>query len=507
MDSKSGKKKVLKILSLEDSPMDVELIYEYICENSNYEIKMNTVSNEADFISTITSEKYDLIISDFKLPGFDGFASLREAKAICPKTPFICVSGWIGEEVAVELLKQGATDYVAKDKLGRLIFAIERALKEAEEREDKEKRAAELVLANKELALQNKEILFLSQHDFLTNLYNRIFFVTEKKRIDTARQLPISIIMGDVNGLKLINDSFGHQKGDEVLIEVANILKSCFRKEDIISRIGGDEFAILLPRTDSRMAGFLCNRVAEACKSYELKESMVYPSISVGHATKTNTFELIDDVFRSAEESMSRQKLLETKSVHSSIIASIKIAMFERSHETAEHAERLISLTKSIGLALLLDTNQLSELELFSTLHDIGKMGISDNILLKRGRLNDQEWVEMKKHSEMGFRIAQATSELIPIANYILCHHERWDGKGYPQGLVGENIPLLSRILSIADSYDAMTNDRPYRSAMTKELAIEEIIRNSGTQFDSDIVDVFVNQVLPYDNNFGGNQD
>jgi len=126
--------------------------------------------------------------------------------------------------------------------------------------EEKDKRAAELIIANKELASQNIEILFLSHHDFLTNLYNRIYFETEKKRLDTTRQLPFSIIMGDINGLKLINDGFGHQKGDEVLVEVAKILKSCCREEDIISRLGGDEFGILLPRTDSQTAQSICNK-------------------------------------------------------------------------------------------------------------------------------------------------------------------------------------------------------------------------------------------------------
>lgn len=492
-------KNQLKMLLLEDSHMDAELIFECLRENFKSRIQMDLVIKQEEFISAISMNKYDFILADFTLPGFNGFAALDHVKSICPNTPFICVSGYIGEEVAVELLKQGATDYVAKDKLGRLIYAIERALKESKERVEKEKRAAELIIANKELALQNKEILFMSHHDFLTNLYNRIYFETEKKRLDTARQLPFSVIMGDINGLKLINDGFGHQKGDEVLVEVAKILKSCCREEDIISRIGGDEFGILLPRTDNQVAQSICNRIAETCKGYALMGDAVYPSISVGYATKMNTDESIDDIFSLAEESMSRQKLLESKSVHSSIIASIKTTMFERSHETADHAERLILLTKSIGLALLLDSDQLNYLELLSTLHDIGKMGISDSILSKTGALNNEEWIEMRKHPEVGYRIAQATSELIPIANYILCHHERWDGKGYPQGLTGENIPLLSRIVAIGDAYDAMTNDRSYRVAMTKGEAIEEIKKCAGTLFDPDIVNIFIEKVLMFD--------
>jgi diguanylate cyclase (GGDEF)-like protein/PAS domain S-box-containing protein len=338
-----------------------------------------------------------------------------------------------------------------------------------------------------------KNLSYLSYHDHLTGLYNRRYFEEEEKRLDMESQLPISIIMGDINGLKLINDAFGHSKGDEVLIQITKILKSCCREEDIISRIGGDEFGILLPQTDSQSAQLICHRIYDVCKEYELKEGSIYPSISLGHATKNIRTETMDEIFMAAEESMSKQKLLESKSAHSSIMASIKIIMFEKSHETEEHAERLVQLSKSIGIAMSLTDDQLNDLELVATLHDIGKMSMPAEILSKRGKLSNEEWAEMRKHPEVGFRIAQATSELIPIAKYILCHHERWDGKGYPQGLKGEKIPLLSRIVAIVDSFDAMTNDRAYRSAMTKAEAIEEIRINSGTQFDPDISQLFLN--------------
>src|SRR5665648_222213 len=384
-------------------------------------------------------------------------------------------------------------ELIVQQKTAELIIANKELVFQNEE---KDKRAAELIIANKELALQNEEILFLSHHDFLTGLYNRIFFEEEKKRLDTPRQLTISIIMGDINGLKLVNDGFGHSKGDEVLIEIAKILKSCCRKEDIISRIGGDEFGILISKTDSKSAQLVCSRISDTCKGYALDGSSIYPSSSVGHATKNIETETMVGIFMAAEESMSRQKLLESKSAHSSILASIKAIMFEKSQETEEHAERMVQLSKSIGLAMSLTDDQLNELELLSTLHDIGKMGIDAKILSKSGKLSDEEWVEMRKHPEVGFRIAQATSELVPIAKYILCHNERWDGKGYPQGLMGEKIPLLSRIVAIVDSFDAMTNDRSYRSAMTKGEAIEEIRRNSGTQFDPDIVNIFIEKIL-----------
>ena len=342
------------------------------------------------------------------------------------------------------------------------------------------------------------DIHYLSYHDNLTGLYNRAFFEIERKRLDTKRQLPLSVITGDINGLKLTNDMFGHAEGDKLISDIAKILSGCCRNEDIVARIGGDEFYILLPQTSNETTQSICRRIYQACEEYASKidKKINYLSISLGYATKTIVDESIESIINDAEDFMYKRKLLEHKSMHSSIISSIQSTMFEKSHETEEHAERLVELSNLIGQELSLTDQQLNELELLSTLHDIGKMSIDDQILSKPGKLTDEEWSKMKKHPEVGYRIAQASPELIPIADYILCHHERWDGCGYPQGLIGESIPLLSRILLVVDAYDAMTQDRCYRKAMSKEAAIAEISKNAGTQFDFDIAKIFVEKVL-----------
>lgn len=193
---------------------------------------------------------------------------------------------------------------------------------------------------------------------------------------------------------------------------------------------------------------------------------------------------------------MYRRKLLEHKSLHNSILASIKTTMFEKSNETEEHAERLAKMSRQLGQALGLSEEELVELELSSALHDIGKIAIDDRILKKPGKLTDSEWREIKRHPEVGFRIAQASPEFKHISEYILCHHERWDGKGYPQGIEGENIPLISRIIALVDAYDAMTEDRVYRKSVNIEEAIDEIKKNAGTQFDPHIARIFVEKVL-----------
>jgi diguanylate cyclase (GGDEF)-like protein len=475
-----------------------------------------TILQFLDFFNSLInmfSESEELIIADKELIYQNGEKADRAAELLIADKELAFQNDEKAERAAELLIANKELIYQKGEKADRaaeliiankeLVFQIgEKADRAAElivankelafQNEEKDKRAAELIIINKELTLQNEKISYINHHDFLTNLYNRIHFEEEKKHLDTASQLPISIIVGDVNGLKLINDGFGHLEGDKVLVEIAKILKSCCREKDVVSRIGGDEFGIFLPQTDSQSAQLICDHIADACKEYTVDGSSIYPSISVGHATKKIETEKMESILIIAEEAMSRQKLLESKSAHSAIIASIKVIMFEKSQETEEHAERLGQLAKSLGQSMSLTSDQLNELELLATLHDIGKMSIDAGILSKRGSLTDEEWIEMRKHPEVGFRIAQATSELVPISKYILCHHERWDGKGYPQGLVGEKIPLLSRILSIIDSYDAMTNDRSYRSAMTKEAAFEEIRKNSGTQFDPDISKLFL---------------
>ncbi|MCE5188422.1 MAG: PAS domain S-box protein [Eubacteriales bacterium] len=342
-----------------------------------------------------------------------------------------------------------------------------------------------------------EELIFLSNHDFLTGLYNRRYFEAEIKRADTEQNLPLSIIMGDINGVKLINDAFGHTEGDRLIAESAQIIKDCCRENDTLARIGGDEFGIIMPNTESASALKILAQIQSAIKSFDSlsKNDHFQHGVSLGFGTKKNPEEEILQIIKIAEEYMYQRKLLEHTSSHSAIISSIKATMFEKSHETEEHAERLVTLSKLIADGLNLPQKDQDRLELLATLHDIGKVGISDRILSKPGKLTEEEWVEMKRHPEIGYRIAMSSPELIPVAEGILCHQEHWDGTGYPQKLSGENIPLLSRIIAVVDAYDAMTQDRPYRSAMSHEAAVQEIERNAGSQFDPKIAQVFIQQI------------
>jgi diguanylate cyclase (GGDEF)-like protein/PAS domain S-box-containing protein len=339
-----------------------------------------------------------------------------------------------------------------------------------------------------------EELTFQSRHDYLTGLYNRRYYETELKRLDKENMLPLSIIIGDINGLKLVNDTYGHAEGDRLIIESAKIIKACCRPGDVLARTGGDEFGIIMPHTDSNTAFAVMKNIQTSLRRFDIENNVETHkhSVSLGYATKDKVEQDVSQLFKTAEEHMYQRKLLETNSVHNTIVSSIKATMFEKSHETEKHAERLVALSKEIGIRLGLSNVELDKLELLASLHDIGKVGVRDYILTKPGKLTDSEWAEMKRHPEIGYRIAISSLELVPIADGILCHHEWWNGKGYPKGLSGEKIPLLSRIISVVDAYDAMTNDRPYRKAMKQEEALEIIEKGAGTQFEPKIAKIFL---------------
>jgi diguanylate cyclase (GGDEF)-like protein/PAS domain S-box-containing protein len=348
------------------------------------------------------------------------------------------------------------------------------------------------------------QLIYLSFHDHLTGLYNRRHFELEMSRIDTESNLPLSTIIGDINGLKFVNDVLGRIEGDKLIIETSRMIQRSCRSGDVLARTGGDEFSILLPNTDRKTALGIMNDIYVACEVYNRKESneIMHISLSLGYDTKESVSEDLIQVVRKAEDYMILHKLLARKSSHNSIISSIKATMIERSHETEEHAERMAAMSKQLGRMIGLSEIEMNNLELLATLHDIGKIGISDQILNKSDVLSPEEWVEMKKHPEIGYRIAMSSPDLAHIAEYILTHHERWDGKGYPQKLAGEKIPLLSRILAVVDAYDAMTEDRPYRKAMSKKDAVMEIRQNIGTQFDPLMANIFLNKVLEVEEYF-----
>ncbi|HZK33610.1 MAG TPA: diguanylate cyclase, partial [Tissierellaceae bacterium] len=297
-----------------------------------------------------------------------------------------------------------------------------------------------------------------------------------------------------INGLKLINDAFGHEAGDNMIIRTAALLKNSIRNTDILSRIGGDEFAIFLPNTASEVVQKIIDRIIN--DSMEINRNTSDPtmkiSISLGSSTRKSINDSVEDTIKLAEDDMYKNKLFEHKSTHTNLVDSIKDSLIERGEESEESMWRLESLANHMITRLELNKDLREKLMLLVAVHDIGKIAIDTEVLNKKDPLTPEEWKIIKKHPEMGYRIAMASIELAAVAEYILSHHERWDGKGYPEGLKGEEIPLLSRIVAIVDAYDAMLTDKPYRKKLTKEQAVEELKKNAGTQFDPELVESFV---------------
>ena len=334
-------------------------------------------------------------------------------------------------------------------------------------------------------------VQYLTNHDSLTGLYNRHFFEKKLQQFDDEKLYPLSLIVGDLNGLKLINDSFGHYEGDRVLCKTAEVLRQSCRKDDIIARWGGDEFVILFPCVEEKTVRIICDRIR-----HSLKDKMDYTvpvSIALGTATKEIDGQDIDELFKLAEDRMYKNKNLERDSVRHNIIKSLKQSLQKTHFETEEHPLHLQMMSLEMGRSLNFTNTQLNNLMLLSALHDIGKISIKKSILLKPTQLTSQEWEEIKKHPEIGYRIITSCQDFQPIAEGILTHHERWDGKGYPQGLKGNAIPLSARIIAIIDAFDVMTSGRPYRKVISSDEALEELRRCSGTQFDPELVEIFIN--------------
>lgn len=341
---------------------------------------------------------------------------------------------------------------------------------------------------------KQEEIIYLSHHDPLTGLYNRHFFEEELKKLDAKRYLPLSLAMFDVNGLKLTNDAFGHLTGDMLLQIVAQTIKKICREDDIISRVGGDEFILLLPKTNYAETEAIISRIYRELEQAKLNDIVI--SVSVGWETKNSSEQDIMEVYARAEESMYRRKLIESQSMRNKTIQVILKTLNEANQRERIHSENVSKISRKIGEALNLNQELLREIEIAGLLHDIGKIVIDNNILNKRGGLTDAEYEMIKRHPEAGYHILKSADAYISISDYVLAHHERWDGTGYPRGLKDNEIPLAARIITVADAYEAMTAERTYEKVISREEALNELRRCSGAQFDPDIVRVFCESVV-----------
>lgn len=337
---------------------------------------------------------------------------------------------------------------------------------------------------------QRKKIEYMSFHDALTGLYNRRFFEEELHRLDTVRNYPITILMGDVNSLKLTNDIFGHGAGDMLLTTVSQAMQAVCRSDDIIARWGGDEFVVVLPRTGPEDAKGIAERIKEELSTRRARA--IRCSISLGYDTKTEESEDIFQVLNNAEAKMYTVKSLERDETLNRELNMLVDALFEKSEREREHALRVRALCRRLGESLNLPESDVSRLMDAAYLHDVGKVIMEPELLSRIFALSAVEVNEIRKHPVIGYRILNSFDTTMELAECVLAHHERWDGTGYPKELKGEKIPFLARVLAVADAYDDMLNEADPKSAMGEKEVLQEIRRREGTQFDPQIAEAFV---------------
>ncbi len=334
-----------------------------------------------------------------------------------------------------------------------------------------------------------ESILYLSYHDPLTSLNNRRFYSEELMRLDTPEYYPLSIIMGDINGLKIMNDAFGHDAGDTLLKTVADELNTVFSGHANVSRVGGDEFVILLKNTSKQEALTFVDKAKTQIEKNVLHGMKV--SVSFGISTKEGDIPT-HEIIKFAEDDMYKHKLFEVSSNRNESIQTILHTLHLKNPREEYHSKRVSEYCVKIGKILELRQDEIELLKVIGNLHDIGKIAIDEAILNKPAKLNIEEFASIKRHPEIGYRILSSSREYTEFAQDILSHHEHYDGTGYPQGLKGQDIPYRARIIAIADAFDAMTSSRPYRQALSIQEALDEIIRCAGTQFDPIIASKFV---------------
>ena len=339
-----------------------------------------------------------------------------------------------------------------------------------------------------------KQIFNNAIHDQLTGLYNRRYFETAiTEELKTAS--PLSLVLADINGLKLINDAFGHAEGDHAIIWFAQVLKEKCRAADRIIRTGGDEFMILMPRTTLHEALAVIRDISSGFRSHTI--AGIPLSAAFGCMQEEADGNDWDGLLRRTEVQMYRQKLSNSPKVKSLIIDHVMQSIFERSEWERQHSSNVASLSRMIATRMGLSEAQADEIFKAGTLHDIGKVRLNHDTMNKRPPLKESEVYEIQRHAEVGYNILSQVAEYSQLAPYVLHHHEHWDGSGYPLGLMRDEIPLQSRIIAVAEAFDAMTSDRSYQSAVSVQMAIEDIRNRAGIKFDPEVARVFIEQHIP----------
>lgn len=336
----------------------------------------------------------------------------------------------------------------------------------------------------------DQKALYLKYHDSFTGLNNRLYLSEELPKLDIEENLPLTVVLCDVNKLKLVNDSLGCVVGDKLLKSFSSLFQLACQQGDLLARIENDEFACIFLNSDEEKAIQTIDRIKN--QILNLPTNILNISVAFGHKTKTLPKEDINDIIKEAETVLSLEKSTEKHGLVKESIILILKTMFDKYRNEKEHSKRVSSICGQMGKHLNLSPSEIHKLKIAGAMHDIGKITIDEEVLYKKGKLTRREWIQVRNHAEAGYRILNSSDAFTKIADIVLQHHERWDGTGYPKGLKGEEILLSARVIAVVEAYDALTAFKTYRKQMTQDEAFSEILRCSGTQFDPEVVRVFI---------------
>ena len=376
-----------------------------------------------------------------------------------------------------------------------------------------DKRALRGELATKDAAIAalRRDLDELATRDPCTRLYHHGPFrradAAELERAAAAGR-PVSLVMVDIDGFRVLNQRRGPEAADAALASVALRLRRLTRATDVLGRTGADELAVLMPGTTLTGAQACCERLIAELEAGDLPQAG-FVTVSAGVAAYEPSTTL-DDLVVDAAAGLERARALggarasvrledgaqDANPAHTAVVEALAGALNERDRYTGEHSESVVELARTVAVSLGLDTTQIEQVAMAAVLHDIGKVAVPDRILHKPAALDAEEWLLMREHPVIGERILRAIPGMGAVARIVRHEHERYDGRGYPDGLAGRDIPIGSRIILACDAYSAMTTDRPYRAAMSRRAALEELYRCAGTQFDPRVTEALVGSLF-----------
>lgn len=463
--------KTYSILVIDDSTIDYKIIRK-VLESSNQELSVIHNQNGYNYIEQIKEFDVKVILLDLMEEAIQGISILRTLKSLKETSdiPVIICSTVLDQANLNECLALGIYDYVEKPFDDLTLHATLLM---------KTKNALESVLG-KEL------INYLTQFDSVSGLKTRKYI--EKIYNEHTKRHGLSVLLLDVNSLKLLNDTYGSDIGDQVLFEIGRAIDKLSSYYISAARWGNDELIMLLGHAQKKKVEELMTTL-----NREIKINQTYEyDVTFGYALMSSHTQKMEELIRIAEDALQSNKILESNTVRRQRIDSILKTLHEKNPREELHSQRVSFLCGKICEEMDFSEFETKRVKLAGLMHDIGKITISEDILNKPDKLDKKEWLEIKKHPENGFKILSTSIDTMEISNAILTHHERWDGKGYPKGLERESIPLMARIIAVADTFDAMTSTRSYKSCISIDKATEEIRQCSGSQFDPIVVSAFM---------------